>query len=390
MPFPASISRQPTAELGFAAKMVDDCLNEAVNIRASDLHLQPRSDSWEVFYRIDGVLHLAKTFPVDRDTDPVARLMALANLPSYMGGVPQEGTFTWKSIDGSIREMRLSTFSTVHGRRAAIRISSHAGTVRTLEQLGVSEETSLALGRVCEGKDGWCLVAGPAGSGKTTTLYACLASIAASKNRRSVLTIEDPVESIIDSISQSQLQPNSGLTLAAAMRSAVRQDAEVLLVTEIRDTETAEAVLAASMTGHLCFSSIHSASVGSTLRRLVQMNLPTFAIQSGLRAVLCQRLLRCLCKKCESHNQSSQECSQCHGTGYQGRLPVMQLVEFDGADFSHQLFEKLEQGATADQLDRFIESKGFASLKSQATQLVQSGVTDEAEVFRVFGGRRSA
>uniref|UniRef100_UPI0035674F47 GspE/PulE family protein n=1 Tax=Stieleria sp. TaxID=2795976 RepID=UPI0035674F47 len=223
----------------------------------------------------------------------------------------------------------------------------------------------------------------------TTTLYACLRYIAGSGFQRSVLTIEDPIESVIDSISQSQLQPTSGMTLASALRAAVRQDAEVLLVSEIRDVETAEAVLAASMTGQLCFSSIHASSIGVTLRRLVQMKLPSYAIQSGLRGILCQRLVRRLCSPCsaESNSAPNPNCQGCHGTGYQGRIPISQLLAFDGSSAGQAVFDGLVEGRSAIEIDAIAADAGIDSLHDQAARLIDQGMTDANEVFRVLGRR---
>ena len=382
-----SPSRRSLSDPNFAIEMVKDCLTAALDRGASDVHLQPRSNRWEVSFRIDGVLQLVDSFQRSSESDPVSRLMALAGMPSYRGGVPQEGPLRWQCIDGEEREMRLGIFPTVHGNRAAIRIMDDRESIRHLDQLGFDAATYGQLQALCDSRDGWLLVAGPAGSGKTTTLYACLSHIAAGEFLRSVLTIEDPIESVIDSISQSQLQPTSGLTLASAMRAAVRQDAEVLLVSEIRDVDTAEAVLAASMTGHLCFSSIHAGSVGATLRRLVQMKLPTFAIQSGLRGILCQRLLRKICEGCsgQSQSQSGSVCDQCHGTGYRGRIPISQMLTLDGSSHGQSVFDALSSGRSAEEIDSIASQVGIQPLHDQAARLVDEGQTDSAEVFRVLG-----
>jgi type II secretory ATPase GspE/PulE/Tfp pilus assembly ATPase PilB-like protein len=384
-------SRLSPSDPNFATEVIQNCLTSAIQRGASDVHLQPRAESWEISFRIDGVLQTVESFPRSEESDPVARLMALAGLPSYRMGVPQEGPLRWRSDDANRnasnteREMRLGVFPTVHGNRAAIRIMEDRENVRQLHELGFDENTRSRLQTICDARDGWLLVAGPAGSGKTTTLYACLSHIASGDFRRSVLTIEDPIESVIDSISQSQLQSSSGLTLAAAMRAAVRQDAEVLLVSEIRDVETAEAVLAASMTGHLCFSSIHAGTVGGTLRRLVQMNLPTFAIQSGLRGVMCQRLLRRRCDAC--HADANIDCDQCHGAGYAGRIPIAQMVDLNDSQCGSAIFDALANQLPASELDRIIEDAGIDSLGAQAERLIETGVTDREEVFRVLGHR---
>ncbi|MFG0268116.1 MAG: GspE/PulE family protein [Rhodopirellula sp. JB055] len=384
-------SRLSSSDPNFATEVIQNCLTSAIQRGASDVHLQPRAESWEISFRIDGVLQTVESFPRSDESDPVARLMALAGLPSYRMGVPQEGPLRWRSGDAdrnasvTEREMRLGVFPTVHGNRAAIRIMEDRENVRQLHELGLDESTRIRLQTICDARDGWLLVAGPAGSGKTTSLYACLSHIASGEFRRSVLTIEDPIESVIDSISQSQLQSSSGLTLASAMRAAVRQDAEVLLVSEIRDVETAEAVLAASMTGHLCFSSIHAGTVGGTLRRLVQMNLPTFAIQSGLRGVMCQRLLRRRCDACD--DDTSSDCHQCHGVGYAGRIPIAQMVDLNDSQCGSAIFNALANQLPASELDRIIEDAGNESLRAQAERLIETGVTDREEVFRVLGHR---
>ncbi|MCD0459248.1 GspE/PulE family protein [Roseiconus lacunae] len=384
--------KRATGDASFATEMVKDCLTAALDCGASDVHLQPRRDCWEVSFRIDGVLHLARTFDRHPETDPVTRLMALANMPTYRGGAPQEGALRWQHADGKTREMRLGIFPTVHGNRAAIRVMEHCQSFRQLEKLGLDTVTRSELEAVCHARDGWLLVAGPAGSGKTTTLYACLSHIANADTHRSVLTIEDPIESVIDSISQSQVQHGGGLTLAAAMRAAVRQDAEVLLVSEIRDVETAETVLMASMTGHLCFSSTHAGSIGATLHRLVQMKLPTYAIRSGLRAVLCQRLLRRSCDQCDGIKTASERgpananaCPGCHGTGYRGRLPVAHLVDFQSHRVGAELFDALDQHRSADDLNRLLSESGNATLYDRAMELAGAGLTDAEEVFRVMG-----
>lgn len=388
-------SRLSPADPNFAIEVIQSCLTSAIQCGASDVHIQPRLESWEISFRIDGVLQPVESFPRSDESDPVARLMALAGLPSYRMGVPQEGPLRWRSggtkrndagdHNTSDHEMRLGIFPTVHGNRAAIRIMEERESVRQLGELGLDAGTLDRLQTICDARDGWLLVAGPAGSGKTTTLYACLSHIAGGEFRRSVLSIEDPIESVIDSISQSQLQSSSGLTLASAMRAAVRQDAEVLLVSEIRDVETAEAVLAASMTGHLCFSSIHAGTIGGTLRRLVQMNLPTFAIQSGLRGVLCQRLLRRRCDVCDSAPKATKDCPRCHGTGYAGRVPISQIVDLNDPQCGPAIFDALAKQLPASDLDQILEDAGIESLRCQAERLIEEGVTDREEVFRVLG-----
>lgn len=371
----------------YAIEVVECCLASLIRCQASDLHLQPRREHWDVACRVDGVMQPMGQIPKSASSDPTARLMALANLPSYHAGTPQEGPLAWTDSSKQTHEIRLGIFPTVHGNRAVLRVVNSQRVRADLNQLGFDSGTLEQLQNVCQSRDGCLLIAGPAGSGKTTTLYACLSQISTGPTQRSVLTIEDPVEAVIDSISQSQIQASSGMTLAAAMRAAVRQDAEVLLVSEIRDGETAEAVISASMTGHLCFSSIHAGSIGTTLRRLAQMKLPDFALQSGLRGILCQRLLRVCCHACRQSSKSSPDpnCQSCLGTGYSGRVPIAQMATLSGTELGQQVFNALADGKSSAQIDQLIQNAGLASLRQSAQQLIDRERTDQAEVFRVLG-----
>jgi len=364
----------------YALRLVDRILKAAAERRASDIHLHPRADHWEILFRLDGVLCVIGRVPRSSLTDPVTRLMVLANIPTYKAGQPMEGRLSQSTRDV---EMRLGTFPTVHGIRAVVRLFAATDELVTIEHLGLSKDIVESLVELSESRDGAVLLTGPAGSGKTTTLYACLRYIARMTPRRSVLTIEDPIESVIESISQSQLQPAIGMTLASSLRSAVRQDPEVLLVSEIRDVETAEAVLMSSLTGHLVFSSLHAGDVTTALRRLVQMNLPTYLLRSGLRAICCQRLLRKRCKSCDLQTQP--ECAQCIGTGYYGRIAIAELLRLDRGEVGEEMMRRLTAGDSAHQLYTSAEKDGMLTLRQRAWQLVDSGITDEREVYRVLG-----
>ena len=234
--------------------------------------MNPGSDIWEILFRIDGVLVGFGELSRKGDHDPVTRLMVLAGLPTYRDGQPMEGRLKWpdRSIAGSdvhgCQEVsfRLGVFPTVHGARAVIRLLRKDDQFDSLDSLGLHQDARDRLVEMTARTDGAILMTGPTGSGKTTTLYAMLRRIAAGEPKRSVVTIEDPVESIIDSISQSELTSSGELSLASALRSVVRQDSEVLLISEIRDPDTAHAVMHAALTGHLIFSSLHAGDVPST------------------------------------------------------------------------------------------------------------------------------
>ncbi len=368
----------------FAVNFIDRMLSLAIAQQASDIHLQPRASTWEILFRIDGVLLPIGEMPRSELTDPVARLMVMAGLPSYRSSQPQEGRLSGSPAGV---DMRLGTFPTVHGQRAVIRLFGTTLPLESIDALSLSDDVATDLMQLCDRRDGVVLLAGPAGSGKTTTLYACLRYIAGATFKRSVLTIEDPIELLVEGISQSQLNPTTGMTLAAALRSAVRQDPEVLLVSEIRDEETADAVLVSSLTGHLCLSSIHASHCAGALRRLVQMELPAYLLRSGLLAICSQRLLRQLCTACGrgSDAVASDCCEVCGSAGYHGRIAIAECVRFDTGEVGEAVMRCLGSDQSADQIHAAAVAAGMIDLKSRAWRLVDNRQTDAAEVYRVLG-----
>ncbi len=369
----------------YAVELVDTMIDLGLQRRASDIHLHPRADGWEILLRIDGALQAIATVGKGQSTDPAARLMVLAGLPTYKAGQPQEGRIV---RDRDARDLRVGIFPTIHGQRAVIRIFQNDDALQDLTTLGLSDDVTASLEQLSEETDGAILLTGPAGSGKTTTLYACLRRIAARPIRRSVVTIEDPPESILTGVSQSQIDPASGMTLAAALRSVVRQDPEVLLVSEIRDPETAEAALQASLTGHLIYSSLHASDTATALQRLIQMGLPPYLIRTGVRAICSQRLLRQCCQMCRPTSTDTSACEACGGTGYRGRIAIAELLRLDGDDpIGNQVGSLIETGVPANVIARQAAQAGLQTLAHRAWQLVAQGLTDKAEVYRVLGRR---
>jgi type II secretory ATPase GspE/PulE/Tfp pilus assembly ATPase PilB-like protein len=376
----------------YATQFVDLLLAEARDAGASDVHLQPTPDGLRVAWRIDGVLTAVGEFPRGTAADVVSRLKVLAELLTYRTDVPQEGRIR---AGGEEIEMRVSTFPTLHGERAVVRLFAGESRYLHAADLGLPSEIENALERLLVETSGALLITGPAGSGKTTTAYACLRDVVrASGGRRSVVTLEDPIEMALDGVSQSQVQPASGFTLATGLRSLMRQDPEVILVGEIRDTETVATVFQAALTGHLVISTFHAGSAAGAISRLLDMGIEPYLIISGLRAVIHQRLARRLCE-CAAATQPKDNalavpvsvakkavgCDICRHSGYRGRLALAEMLPPLTGELNRAILERRD----AAELARVATSAGMKTVLKQATEAIESGLTDPTEVRRVFG-----
>lgn len=383
--FPKSVHDDPE----WAVRLVDQTLADARSRGASDVHFDPVGQRWDIRCRVDGVLGPARGVPRSPVTDPVTRLLAMAGLPTYQTSRPAEGLI--RLGDGGNREeLRLAVFPTINGPRAVVRRSGRGsgGPRGDLDSLGLPTDVTAALRQACSRPGGLVLVVGPAGSGKTTTLHACLREIVADQTTRrptsgrptsgrSVLSVEDPVEATIDGVGQSQVTER--WSLAQAFRAAMRQDADVLMASEIRDGETAAAVVDAAMTGHLTFASSHASSVGGALTRLVRAGVPAAAVADALVAVCQVRLLRVRCPPC--HNGSKKaDCEICGGSGYRGRRPIAAVLLADREPGPAVMDVLVNQGsATA------IDAVAGRGLERAADDAVEQGWTDRAEVRRILG-----
>lgn len=292
--FQEAMAKRSAQEAGFATEAVELLLAAATGLGASDVHLQPTAEGLEVRWRIDGVLHPAAVLPPVAAPKVVARLKVLAELLTYRNDVPQEGRI--RGTPGAL-EMRLSTFPTLYGEKAVVRLFSGSGRHQRLEDLGLPGEVFAALRRLLGATSGAILFSGPAGSGKTTTIYACLRElVATTQGRRSLATLEDPIEVAVPGVAQSQVNPGVGFTLEVGLRSLLRQDPEVIAVGEVRDRSTAEVAFQASLTGHLVLSTFHASSAAAVVGRLSDMGIEPYLLRSGLLAVVGQRLVRRLCE----------------------------------------------------------------------------------------------
>jgi general secretion pathway protein E len=381
----------------YASQVVETLLLAAQEAGASDVHLQPVPAGLAVRWRVDGVLQEVAHIPRGTASDIVSRLKVLAELPTYRSDVPQEGRIRkeGKKETGYV-EMRVSTFPTLHGERAVVRLFAAENTFSFVNELGLPAELENALLRAIGETSGAILLTGPAGSGKTTTAYACLRQIGRqSVQSRNLITLEDPIEVALPGVSQSQVQPSAGFTLATGLRSLMRQDPEVILVGEVRDTQTAETVFQAALTGHLVISSFHAGSTAGALSRLLDMGIEPYLLTSGLRTVMHQRLVRRLCD-CSTPAGSAElldlpaaaarkaaGCDRCRSTGYLGRTVLAELLP--------PLIGKLRQAALAhsdtSELAHAGVEAGMITIFRRAVAAVEAGLTDPAEVRRVLGFR---
>lgn len=377
----------------YVPELVDHLLALAREHSASDVHLipAPGGKTIHVLARVDGVLHeiavLEKVAP-----NVVARLKVMAELLTYQTDVPQEGRI--RTGDESL-EMRVSTFPTVHGEKAVVRLFVGSGRFRHLEDLGLPGDVDHDLRHVLSQTSGALLVAGPAGSGKTTTLYACLRNILRDAPvPRSVCTLEDPVEALVPGASQSQVKPVAGFDYATGLRSLMRQDPEVIMVGEIRDRSTAETVFQASLTGQLVLTSFHAGSACEAIGRLFDLDVEPYLLRSGLLGVLSQRLVRRLCACAQPGTQPEDAlglpvaefrmpagCEHCGLTGYQGRLLLAEFLRTRDPAIACAIQIRRD----ANELEQIAAAAGATTILERAGVAVQAGLTSPAEVRRVLG-----
>jgi type II secretory ATPase GspE/PulE/Tfp pilus assembly ATPase PilB-like protein len=377
----------------YAVEVVDLLLAEARRRGASDIHLQPTADGLDVRWRIDGVLQPSALLPAAVAPNVVSRLKVLADLLTYRNDVPQEGRI--RGLPGEV-EMRLSTFPTLFGEKAVVRLFAGAGRFLRLDDLGLPDEVGAALGRLLAETSGAIVLSGPAGSGKTTTIYACLRElVAATGGRRSISTLEDPIEVAVPGVTQSQVNLAAGFTLETGLRSLLRQDPEVIVVGEIRDRPTAETAFQASLTGHLVLTTFHAGSAAGALGRLADMGIEPYLLRSGVLAVVSQRLLRTLCPDCrrEAPDPSARlglpvrrvfvpvGCEACAGTGFRGRMVLAEMLLPDRGEIGRAILARTDVG----ELERCALAAGMVSRWNRACAAVEDGKTAPAEVRRVLG-----
>ncbi len=361
-------------------RLVNMILFEALRRRASDVHIHPEETRLNIRYRIDGILHDAFSPPLSLAGAISSRLKVMTELDIANRHSPQDGQ-TNVRIGQKKVDIRLSVIPTIHGERIVLRLLDQTQTQLDLDTLGVSKKMQAQLMDLVDRPNGMMLVTGPTGSGKTTTLYACLGRI--DRATRNVMTIEDPVEYRLEGISQMQVNAKRGVTFATGLRALLRQDPDVILVGEIRDRETAELAIQASLTGHLVLATLHTNDAPGAIPRLIDIGVAPYLVTSSLLGVLAQRLLRRICEGCGGSGRDpltpGEPCEQCFGIGYKGRLAVYELMTVN--DEIRRLTSQRADGVSI--REAAIDS-GFRTMREDAMEKVRAGLTDEAEVFRVL------
>ena len=393
------------AQQASVVKLVNDILSEAVNVRASDIHMELQATVLKIRYRIDGVL---QTQPVPQELNRfqaaiISRLKIMAHLNIAEKRVPQDGRIKLR-VSGREIDIRVSIIPMLHGEGVVMRILDKEAMSFSLSGIGMGDEINKNFHKLIRLPHGIVLVTGPTGSGKTTTLYSALAEIKSERNK--IITTEDPIEYQLEGINQIQVNHKVGMTFAASLRSILRHDPDVVLVGEIRDFETAENAVQASLTGHMVFSTLHTNDAAGAFMRLVDMGVEPFLVSSTLEGVLAQRLVRTLCKECkEAYIPTINEipadfsiyeytdgepiyrprgCRNCRGTGYSGRLGIYELLETND-----EIRQLASEKTSTIALRRAALAGGMQSLREDGWVKVAQGVTSIDEVLRVTKADKS-
>ena len=373
-------------------KLVNLLVTQARKDKASDIHVEPDEDTLRIRYRIDGILHEVNTIPKHLQSAVISRIKILAKMDIAEQRKPQDGRIKLKQENKEI-DIRVSSFPTVHGENIVMRLLDKETAFLGLSELGLSKDDLKKFDKLIRYPNGIILVTGPTGSGKTTTLYAALANI--NSMEKNIITIEDPIEYELPLIRQTQVNPKAGLTFANGLRSILRQDPDVVMVGEIRDKETADIAIQASLTGHLVFSTLHTNDAPSALTRLIDMGVEPFLVSSSIIGVLGQRLVRVICTNCKEKHTPTQEeledlglkeksvfykgkgCDKCHNLGYAGRAGIFELLFLD-----EETKKMIGAKASADEIRKKAISKGMTTLFNDGIAKAKAGITTLEEVLR--------
>jgi general secretion pathway protein E len=381
-------------------RLVNQIIFGAVELRASDIHIEPNVDQVLVRYRIDGALRTAQTLAPNLRAAVTSRIKIMSRLDIAERRLPQDGRIKI-AVRGIDIDFRVSTIPTVFGESVVLRILDRSRVVLNFEKLGFHEQHITALSELMAQPNGIILVTGPTGSGKTTTLYTALKGLNSSD--RKLFTVEDPIEYQLTGINQVQVHPAIGFDFPHALRSILRQDPDIIMIGEIRDLETAQIAIQSSLTGHLVFSTLHTNSAAATITRLVDMGIENYLLASTVKGVLAQRLVRCLCQHCaEPHDNAAfwteeiarkvppaeirgapqirrpRGCAECGGSGFSGRTTIAELLLID-ADIHRMILER----SSDVEIERAARGRGMSTMYESGIAKVWRGETTIEEVLQV-------
>ena len=378
-------------------KLVNSLILDAIRLKASDIHIEVYEKRFRVRYRIDGVLREVSQLPYGLRHAVISRIKILSKLNISERRLPQDGRIKIQAFGRSI-DLRVSILPCIFGEKVVMRLLDPENLMLDMSKLGFPERAKKEFNKAIHMPYGMILVTGPTGSGKTTTLYSALQSL--NTPDVNIMTAEDPVEFNLDGINQVQVRPEIGLTFAAALRSFLRQDPNIILVGEIRDQETADIAIKAALTGHLVFSTLHTNDAPSTITRLVDMGLPPFLVASAVRLVVAQRLLRRICPDCKEEYEPEPEkleilgidpeevkkkglkfyrgrgCPTCGGTGYKGRIAVFEVMPI-----TRELQRLIIEGASALEIEEVAAQQGMTTLRQEAIARMFEGITTIDQVI---------
>jgi len=374
-------------------KLVNILITDAVKERVSDIHIEPEIEVLRVRFRIDGILHEVHTLPKKLSNAIISRIKILSDIDIAENRRPQDGKIRVK-LEHKDLDIRVSTFPTVHGENVVMRLLDRSSILLGLKDLGFTTGNLEIFSKLIKQPNGIILVTGPTGSGKTTTLYSALTTI--SSMEKNIITIEDPVEYELPLIRQTQVNPKADVTFANGLRSILRQDPDVIMVGEIRDKETAEVAIQASLTGHLVFSTLHTNDAPSSLTRLMDMGLEPFLISNSLILIVAQRLVRKICPKCKEEYSAhatalgdlgldsstklfrGKGCNNCKNSGFSGRIGIFEVLVFN-----EDIRKLVEEKNSADMIKKKAIESGMKTLREDGLDKARAGITTIEEILRV-------
>ena len=379
-----------------AIQLVDNIINKAINEKASDIHIEPEEDLLRVRFRIDGILHEILNLNKILYSPIISRIKIISDLNIAEKRLPQDGRFKVNLKEKEI-DFRVSTLPTIFGEKVVLRVLDKSEELLNLKNLGIDKYNFEIYKSIIDEPNGIILISGPTGSGKTTTLYATLNHL--NSMDKNIITVEDPVEYKFKLINQVQVDEKTGLTFANALRSILRQDPDIIMIGEIRDKETAEIAIQASLTGHLVLSTIHTNDAISSVTRLIDMGVEPFLVSASIIGVASQRLVRKICENCKESIYFDKEflkqlgfnaeeedislywgkgCEICDGTGYKGRVPIFEVLKI-----TQKLKDAISRKESVTVIRNIAISDGFRPMYNSGLELVKKGITTIEEIMRV-------